>query len=229
MTIARTPFVRSSALLALLFASHAQSADGGSYLTLGTGFGNAREADIRVPGAVFESDELGDSPVFTGAFGWRFSENLRAELELAYHPDYAVEEHLSAMGTEIEVDAEISALSAMVNGYYDFPMGNFTPYVGVGIGASRNRIFDIRNTALNGPSAGLSVIGEGDTTTGTAYQVILGVDVPVNDNLSFNVAFHYVDLGKVKTASNTFGGTTTPPGEGELLIHDLRFGLRYTF
>ena len=229
MTIARTHFLHASALLALLAAPQAFAADGGTYLTLGTGFGNAREADISVPGTVFESDELGDSPVFSGAFGWRWSENFRAELEVAYHPDYAVEEHLSAMGTEIEVDAEISALSAMINGYYDFPMGNVTPYVGVGIGASKNRLFDIRNTATTGPSAGLSVIGDGDTATGTAYQLILGVDVPVNDNLSFNVAFHYVDLGKVKSAPNTFGGVTTPGGEGELLIHDLRFGLRYTF
>lgn len=222
-------FLGALTLSALFAAPQAFSAEVGSYVSLGTGYGDAKEANIKVPGPGLESDEVGNSPVFTGAFGYQYSPNLRAELEVAYHPDYAVEEEFSVMGTSVEVDAEISALSAMVNVFYDFPMESFTPFIGAGAGVSKNEIFDITNTALNGPSAGFAVIGEGDSHTGFAWQLMAGVHVPLRENLSLKLAYHYADLGKVMTAANSAGGLTVPPSEGELLIHDLRVGLRYSF
>ena len=229
MNIAHKRCLSTLALLTLFSASPAFAAGTGTYVTLGTGLGDAREANISVPGNAYESDELGKSPVFTGALGYRSSPNIRVELELAYHPDYAVDENLSVMGTLVKVDAEISALSAMANVLYDFPMKGFTPFVGFGLGVSKNKIFDIRNTAMNGPNAGLAVIGLGDTTTKLAWQLILGTEVPLQANLSLNLAYHYADLGKVRTAANSYAGMTTPASEGDLRIHDFRIGLRYAF
>lgn len=216
------------ALAACLAAPAAYAAESGTYFTLGTGYGNAREANLGTS-SMLEADEIGKSAVFTGAWGTGLSPSLRGELELAYHPDYAIDERLSAAGTAIAVDGEIDATSLMANLYYDFPMHGFTPFVGLGAGASRNQIHDIRNTALDGPYAGLAVIGKGDRTTSFAWQAILGSEIAINGNLSLDVSYHYVDLGDLRTAANSAGGVTEPASEGDLRIHDIRLGLRYRF
>jgi len=63
-----------------------------------------------------------------GAFGYRYTDTLRAEVELGYS---------QADFDETGVDGDISALTLMTFGYYDFnAQGTVRPYVGLGLGAA---------------------------------------------------------------------------------------------
>jgi opacity protein-like surface antigen len=209
--------------------TQANAADKGFYLTLGTGFGVGEEANLSAGSSTLEADEIGTSAVFSGAFGFRFSKNIRTELELVYHPDFAVDEEFRTSGIEVETKAEISSLGVFANVYYDIPLGSVTPFVGAGIGFSRNELDDIRNTAMTGPFAGQSVISNGDTETSFAWQLIVGCSIPIRDSLALDLSYHYIDLGDLKTGYNSYGGVSVPPQTGDLQSHDFRIAVTYKF
>ncbi len=201
----------------------------GFYLTLGTGFGVGEEANISAGSSTLEADEIGTSSVFSGAFGFRFSKNIRTELELVYHPDFAVDEKFLTSGIEVETKAEISSLASFANVYYDIPLGRVTPFVGAGIGFSRNELFDISNTAMTGPFTGQSIISNGDNKTSFAWQLIVGCSIPIRDSLALDLSYHYMDLGDLTTGHNSYGGISVPPQTGDLQSHCFRIAVTYKF
>jgi opacity protein-like surface antigen len=209
--------------------TQANAADKGFYLTLGTGFGIGEEANLSGGSSTLEADEIGTSAVFSGAGGYRFSKNIRTELELVYHPDFAVDEDFLTSGIQVETKAEISSLGVFANVYYDIPLGRVTPFVGAGIGFSRNELGDIRNTAMTGPYAGQSVLSNGDTETSFAWQLIVGCSIPLRESLALDFSYHYMDLGDLKTGYNSYGGISVPPQTGDLQSHDFRIAVTYQF
>jgi OOP family OmpA-OmpF porin len=69
-------------------------------------------------------------------------------------------------GVSFPLDASLSALTFMANGYYDFEMDSLTPYIGVGLGVADSEI----------EVSGFSAVSETDF----AYQFMAG--------LAFNVS-----------------------------------------
>ncbi len=139
--------------------------------------------------------------------GCEFTENLRADVTLGYRSKAKVEDDFNSL------DAKFSALTVMVNAYYDIVNYNgFTPYVGAGIGLSRNKISDI-----NLPATSTS-----GTKTSFAYSLQAGVSYDYSEALTIDASYRYIDLGKGQSGPATID-------IDKLVSHDFRIGLRYRF
>jgi opacity protein-like surface antigen len=139
--------------------------------------------------------------------GCQFTENLRADVTLGYRSKAKVEDDFNSL------DAKFSALTVMVNAYYDIGNFNgFTPYVGAGIGLSRNKISDI-----NLPATSTS-----GTKTSFAYSLQAGVSYDYSEALAIDASYRYIDLGKGQSGPATID-------IDKLVSHDFRIGLRYRF
>lgn len=140
-------------------------------------------------------------------------------------------------GTET-IDAEYSATSFIVSGYYDLPkLGKFTPYVGGGLGLGRINYSETREfTCIPDASETCSFPAgaQGETTTQTlsrneefwalAYQVSIGAAYRVTDNLSLDVGYSYTDFEGGDDLSYDDGTAIDDDG---FAIHQVRAGIRY--
>ena len=110
---------------------------------LGYAWGRIGSAQSAPPFASPSSSSLGNG--FTGGVGAGFkSQWLRTDVTFDY---LAPLKYQGAIATPGDVSAKISALSMLVNGYFD--LGTWyraTPYVGAGIGAARMRVSEYQST-----------------------------------------------------------------------------------
>lgn len=118
----------------------------------------------------------------------------------------------------------------LLNGYVDLgTWDNFTPFVGAGVGFSRNTISSFTDT---------NVVRNGVSTADThskwsfAWALMAGVGYRVTDNLTLELSYRYIDLGDAETGSMTgfcCGSYDTPYQFRHLTSQDVRLGLRYNF
>lgn len=93
-----------------------------------------------------------------------------------------------------EVSQEISALSLMANGYYDFEnRTGFTPYLMGGIGAVK---IDV--------DGGLA---SGDDTV-MAYQIGVGISAELSEYIWLDIGYSYFSTEKAKFGSGSFRAST---------------------
>ncbi len=117
----------------------------------------------------------------------------------------------------------------LVNAYAD--LGTFwciTPFVGAGIGYSRNEIRGF--TDINTPNGSVA-FGQKATRTNVAYALHAGLAYKVNNNFTIELAYRYLNLGDGITGDlQTFDGTNlrfNPTTFKEITSNDLRLGLRW--
>ncbi len=158
------------------------SADG-LYVGLGGGGGWASDSDIDGTG-IDTSADYDAGPVIGLSLGYAFADGLRGEVELANRWNDA-----DSIGSS-NGSGDVTALSAMINGFYDFNMdGSFTPYVGAGIGGAQveaNGLSPVGSTSVD------------DKDTVLAYQAMVGVAYSLSDALSLTADYRYFatdDLG----------------------------------
>ncbi len=125
-------FLMIMVVAAVFMATSAQAAKGKLYFSAGGGLSLTDDLDF--PGLNFSFD-----PGFNvgGALGYDMGQ-FRVEGEIRYS---SVDlDEVNGVPTPISVD--LSALTFMVNGYYDHEMGNspVTPYIGAGLGLVSSEI-----------------------------------------------------------------------------------------
>ncbi len=114
-----------------------------------------------------------------GAIGYGFNNNCRLEGEVGYqtndnHYDYG-----------LRVNRNISVVSFLANGYFDIPVfGSAQPYITAGAGFAT---VNTNGFALPGGPADMPSIDE----TAFAYQIGLGVTVPIGHNISLDARYRY--------------------------------------
>ena len=114
---------------------------------------------------------------------------------------------------------KIKTHAYMLNAYYDFDTcTKFTPYVGAGIGLAKTKIAH-------------AVYDEWKDTvkhTGIAWQIGAGIAYALNDNVSVDVGYRYIDYGKFKDSlvHEDLGLLRT---SYETTANELYAGLRYSF
>lgn len=218
-------------------------AQGQPYYRVDSGFSKSTGADIKDKNFALDGvicgdaacntpgkfDDIGDSIILGGGAGYRFSPNMRGDVTLAYRPTYKLDasDKFSPPG---KFKASVDSLSLMANGYYDFTMTGWTPYLGAGLGFAQNKIATIYLT----DSAGLSATLPGGTKSGLAVAFMAGAGIPLENRFTLDVGYRFVDLGELETASGSItvyapASATAPYSgvTGKLKAHEFTVGVRF--
>ena len=136
-------------------------------------------SDTRVSvGASSASGKFSGSTLAGGAFGYDYEGPWRAEIEYTYRSsDVKVPASFAGGG-------DYASTAILVNGLYSIgQVGPLRPYVGAGIGFTREVDFDLK--MQTGPSAPPSSAPGSYSSSGRlAYQAIAGAEVAFNDRWS---------------------------------------------
>ena len=162
----------------------------------------------------YRSTRLKKSEAYRISLGKSF-DNFRSEVEFLYGRKYK-----SKYDTDIQYDKSIfnvSSYSYFLNGFYDFKNFNDTvvPYVGAGIGLSRNHLSNEKLTLSvdNVDEPIMTIIGKKKTSF--AWNIGLGVMFNINKHLAFDLSYKYTDLGKLKGSKDELHADTGDISEGE--------------
>ena len=160
------------------------------------------------------SSRFGDSPVFGGGVGWRFSPWFRTDATLDYRSD----------GTDnIAGGARFTDWAAMLNAYIDINLPflrPLIPYVGAGAGIDQNKVGGSTVTAPGGTVAHLT----GSNKNQFAWQAMAGVSWYLTPRLAVDVAYRYFYGGRAES-----GVATGLPVRGDYGAHEIIGGLRFGF
>jgi opacity protein-like surface antigen len=117
----------------------------------------------------------------------------------------------------------------LLNAYLD--LGTWygvTPFVGAGVGVAHVMLDDFRD--VNVPNLGVAYAPD-TSTTNFAWALYAGLGYEVNDRLSLELAYRYLNMGDAEagnlatyTGVNTIADTTTL---GNLHSHDVKLGMRW--
>jgi len=141
----------------------------------------------------------------TAAIGNAYENGLRGEVEFGYRTS-DMDEFDSDFGSGSINDGDISTISLMVNGYYDFrPKETICPFIGAGIGYAN-------------VEGDIDELGSEDDNV-FAYQVAVGVAFAINPQTKIDVQYRYFD-----TDDGDFDNL-----EVEYGTHNAMLGVRYSF
>jgi len=177
-------------------------------------------------------EKLGGAGDIGVGVGYKFNDYLRSDLTLDYETPAKFKGSLWCQttpcggGNYFETEhAKIEAYSALANVYAD--LGNFhgiIPYVGAGAGASYLRTSGVESS--NKDNSGPNPSGDGKWNF--AWALMAGVEYPINDRLSFDLGYRYLNLGDARTGSVTDShGNSTRMEYKDITAHEVRVGLRY--
>lgn len=230
-----------SLALALALISHSSMAAEGIYIKAlgGMAFGNARDinsVELNDPSTTSGTDTTDKSAIWGGAVGYNFH-NLPISLELqALHINNQTFKMANTYPKQTPLYRENASINLssnvyLINTIYSFKaIDNFTPFVGAGIGAARNKI-DGTFTSLT--QNGYAGTWRESTKTNFAYDVTAGVNYSLNKKVGISLAYQYISLGKIATEGNYYGnnGTSGPQtlSADKINEHNLMAGVSYLF
>lgn len=188
-----------------------------------------------------DKGDFDSAPIYSVGIGYQFNDWLRGDLTAQYRGkasfsalDYYDTDGIAGTGDEgtNSYTAKKSEWLFLANAYADFKNSTiFTPYLGVGVGASRNTISNFRD--INVVQGGGGYAGT-DSQWNFAWALHAGLGIQATDRLTFDLGYSYVDLGNATTgtAYNDIPGQSRP-NDGfkfkDITSHDLKLGMRYAF
>jgi opacity protein-like surface antigen len=171
------------------------------------------------------------APFFGVGIGYYFNDWLRFDLTGEYRgkANFHGMDIYSNGGVfhDDSYSASKSELTFLLNGYVDLGTWyNVTPFVGAGVGFSRNTISSFRDIGL---STGSDAYADTASKWSFAWALHAGLAYKVSKNFTVELAYRYLDLGNATTGNAiTFDGTVFPPFEFQhLTSHDVKIGLRF--
>jgi opacity protein-like surface antigen len=126
----------------------------------------------------------------------------------------------------------------LLNGYVDLgTWWNITPFIGAGVGMSRNTISNFGDVSICLNSLGCAAAGGSDAYAGTAskwnfaWALHAGLAYQIWRNATIELSYRYVDLGDARSGDLVrFDGTNlfyNPMEFNHLTSHDVRLGARF--
>lgn len=187
-----------------------------------------------------DDGHFSSAPTYQFGVGYRANEWFRADVTAQYRgkADFAaLDSYVYDNGVDPaeygsnDYTAKKSEWLFMANAYLDLgTWSGITPYVGAGIGASRNTISDFRD--VNVPQGGVAY-GDTNSQWELAWALHTGLAFDVTDRVTLDLGYSYLHLGDASSGDLvTFDGTNNvnnPMKFKEITSHDLKFGLRYKF
>lgn len=184
-----------------------------------------------------QNDDLGTGSAFGFSLGKYLTDSFRLELEAIKRTGYEYDVN-SLLFPASANKAKIETHALFINGFYDFQPFSIsntpiTPYLGGGVGISRNKIGTIVEHE-DGPPNGMTT--DGDTINQFAYKLSAGTLVSLTEQLSLDVNYQYVNLGAFKGSTEVYDEEEREEEDyqrgtngGEIKSQELMVGLQYTF
>ena len=178
--------------------------------------------------------DLGKSDIMEIGIGSYFSETFSGEISLAQRNGFKYAT-TGVTDSNLRYKADVESLAVLINGYFNAqPLSiiqtSVTPYLGVGVGFSRNKMGAVDITQINdGVSLGNAA---SNTETEFAYKLALGTLINLSDSVSVDLNYQYVDLGNIKSGTNlSFDSRdlNAPFSGPEITSSELNIGLQIIF
>jgi len=155
-----------------------------------------------------------------GAAGVRFLEFFRAEVAVDFRQNDV--EDLGVVGGNTNARGDVSLMTAMLNGYFDYDLGvGVIPFVGAGVGYGLFR-FDAESPQIQ--------VSDKDSVV--AWNFMIGGTYPFSDVTDVSLGYRYLATEDLRFKSRfRTGPTTTAPRrvESEYDAHELFLALRFKF
>ena len=212
------------------------TAKGGASKTFNTGITSFNDKDGNL--IAFPNEDLDTGSAFGFSVGKYVTDSFRLELEAIKRTNYEYDVNSLLFPTSAN-KAKIETHALFINGFYDFqPFSlkstSITPYLGGGVGISRNKIGTIVEHE-DGPPNGMTT--DGDTINQFAYKLSAGTLFSLTEQLSLDVNYQYVNLGAYKGSTEVYdeeerevdGDYQRGTNGGDIKTQELMVGLQYTF
>jgi opacity protein-like surface antigen len=218
-----------SLALAIDLEGYYITAKGGASKTFNTGATSFDDGDT----LSFQNEDLGTGTAFGFSAGKYLNDNFRLELEAIKRTGYEYDVRDEGDSSKT-VEAKIETHALFINGFYDFQPFSIsntpiTPYLGGGVGFSRNKLGTTVQHEDGIPDGGTT---DGDTINQFAYKLSAGTLVSITEQLSLDVNYQYVNLGAFKGGvrveiNGVFAGNlVNGVNGGEIKTQDLMIGLQ---
>ena len=183
-----------------------------------------------------QNEDLGTGSAFGFSVGKYLTNSFRLELEATKRTGY--EYDARDIGSPQFTDkAKMQTEALFINGFYDFQpftMSNtaITPYLGGGVGISRNKMGTDVQHRFGIPTGGTI---DSNAITQFAYKLSAGTLVSLTEQLSLDVNYQYVNLGAFKGGTEAYvNGVFSSNFQrgvngGEIKSQELMVGLQYKF
>lgn len=179
-----------------------------------------------------------DSAPFVGVgLGYKFNKWLRFDVIGEYRGKasfHALDSYEGLDGTTVfsgtnDYSGTKSEWLGMANAYVDLgSWKGLTPYVGGGIGFSRNTIDHFRD--INVPNGGVAY-ADADSKWNFAWALHAGLAYEVTPRFTVDLAYRYIDLGDARTgpvvAYDGPSSTDYPMHFKGITSHDIMLGMRW--
>jgi opacity protein-like surface antigen len=186
--------------------------------------------------------DLGSGLNVLGAVGCDYG-NYRLEAEIGYQQNKlksgvddvdGIVQYYPLEGARYDMRGDVSVLSLMGNGYYDFNLGGGVDfYATAGVGVAQVALKDanyvnnydpVYNVLYDNPNPGYN-----DHETTLAYQLGAGLAFPIGSNIKLDLRYRYFATTDF-TYTNDLSNTTTGTGMNTNIVsHSALLGLRVEF
>lgn len=182
---------------------------------------------------VFESTSYSDSYFVGGGIGYEWNSWLRLDATAEYRAKARINAfgHYTDGAGGVFLDTYEGYLKSWVflaNAYVDLGTWEcFTPFVGFGIGAAYNTLYNFNDI---GPQTGGRGFGRNPSEWHFAWALHAGVAYSVNKNFKVELAYRYLNYGSITDTIDCVGGCNADSYKfDKLYSHDIMLGFRWTF
>ncbi len=206
--------------------------------------GNDHGGITELPNYAATTASVGPSRGWGFGLGMYFSPNIRGDLTLDVMSKGSVHGTINEINATVQGERQFGLrnMVGLANLYYDFDTrSRFTPYLGVGLGFSRNTttagtiVINDCAAAYGGIAAGCAADISGATRTSTAGALMAGFSAKLGDRWSLDAGYRFLYLGdahtgdiKITRAVNNaaWPQSITPVTVHDNYAHQFRVGMR---
>lgn len=221
-----------STILALCL-NHAAADDSNFYISGHYGQGNPNKYKTFYDDVHLQPSKQKNTHIFGIAVGKSFDQSkykLRAEVAVNHFhiPEYkATVLHHGDVGEPDIVKQKLKSNAIFGNVYIDsINLHSFIPYIGAGIGVSRNAAGNVALTQRDDTGIATVVINKGKKQSRFAWNIGAGLSYQINSRFTLDlINYKFYHLGKFSTHPNTNGERET----NQFKMHSITTGIQASF
>lgn len=181
--------------------------------------------------------DFGKSPSFGLGVGFYVNDYIRTDVTAQYMTRFDLTGLYTNDGLFLPNSTPsvvLDSATIMLSGYLEVrpllgEIGPFNPYIGGGIGISRNKLGTF---SVSDPTVGTSTIS-GDTDIDLAWKITAGTGIKLTGSVMLDLSYSYLDLGGASSSRSAVddgvSGQLREPLRFDVRMHTLMLGVRYFF